>query len=103
MIQEMGAGGLLGAALQFFRARKAFPEWAFILLACFGALFLAWAVGGMEFSALIGPQRAAAWMQIAATLSGALSGTQITSSAANIAVAGGFQSSHPMIPVTNSK
>ena len=101
-IQELGAGGALGVALQYLRSNSKFPELAYIALALVGAFALTWMMG-TELSAFFGAERAAAWTHYVITLAGSLSGTQGASSAANVAVKAGLNSGNVMVPVTNSK
>ena len=93
----------LGAGLQWFRALKSFPEWAYYLVA---ALFTA---GGV----ILGMDPAAAhdwrafvlnnWPLFVTLYGTVLGGTKAVSSAAQGAEAAGGNPASALIPITNSK
>lgn len=102
MIPELGSGVGLGVLLQFLRANSKFNEVAYLGILAGGALIVAW-MWGIEPTAFFGPERKAAWLKVVEIIIGSFSGTQGTSTLANLAKSMGANASHPLVPVTNSK
>jgi ABC-type Mn2+/Zn2+ transport system permease subunit len=102
MIPELGSGVGLGVLLQFLRSNSKCHELVYLGILVAGAFGVALIMGN-NFSDFIGPERKAAWENVVKIVIGSFSGTQGTSTLANLAKSMGANASHPLVPVTNSK
>jgi hypothetical protein len=102
MIPELGSGVGLGVLLQFLRSNSKCHELVYLGILVGGAGIVAW-IMGVEPTSYLGPERKAAWENLLKIVIGSFSGTQGTSTLANLAKSMGANASHPLVPVTNSK